>query len=150
MKTLTPSRLFRTTLLLIGCVAIGGCGFTRSKQDAEKVVARHFQTIATNGYDSAMADYGAQFFQKTSKDAWSKTLARLGGKLGAYQSYSVAGWNVFKNASTSGAGTTVRLQCQVVYSKYPAVESFTLFKGVGDSEYKILGHQINSDGLLNE
>ena len=137
-------------MLLVGCVAIGGCGFTRSRKDAEKVVARHFQTLATNGYETAMADYGAQFFQKTSKDVWSKTLARLGGKLGAYQSYSVAGWSVFKNASTSGAGTTVRLQCQVIYSKYPAVESFTLFKGASDSEYKILGHQINSEGLLKD
>src|SRR5713226_4265770 len=117
MKVLTRSPLFRGTLLLIGCVAIGGCGFTQSKQDAEKVLARHFQAVATNGYDSAMGDYGAPFFQKTTKDEWSKTLARLSGKLGAFQSYSVGGWQVFKNAGTFGAGTTVSLKCQVIYAK---------------------------------
>ena len=150
MKKLTRSLLFRTTLLLIGCAAIGGCGFTQSKQDAEKVVARHFQAVATNGYDSAMGDYGAQFFQKTTKEEWSQTLARLSGKLGAFQGYSVDGWRVFKNASTSGAGTTVSLQCVVTYSKYAATESFTVLKGTGDSDYKIVGHAINSNGLLKE
>jgi hypothetical protein len=150
MKTLTRSLLFRSTLLLIGCVAIGGCGLTQSKQDAEKVLARHFQAVATNGYDSAMGDYGAQFFQKTTKDEWSKTLARLSGKLGAFQGYSVGGWQVFKNAGTFGAGTTVSLKCQVTYAKYPATESFTLFKGTSDSDYKIVGHSINSDGFLKE
>src|SRR5713101_2611137 len=85
MKLLTRSPLFRITLLLIGCVVIGGCGFMQSKQDAEKVVARHFQAVATNGYDSAIGDYSAQFFQKTTKDEWSETLARLNGKLGGFQ-----------------------------------------------------------------
>ncbi len=150
MKTSTRLLLVRITQLLIGCEAIGGCGFQQSKQDAEKVLARHFQAVATNGYDSAMGDYGAQFFQKTTKDEWSQTLARLSGRLGAFQGYSVGGWQVFKNAGTFGAGTTVSLKCQVTYAKYPATESFTLFKGTSDSDYKIVGHSINSDGLLKE
>ena len=150
MKVLPRSPSFRSTLLLIGCVAIGGCGFTQSKQDAEKVLARHFQAVATNGYDSAIGDYGAQFFQKTTKDEWSETLARLNGKLGGFQGYSVDGWRVFKNASTSGAGTTVSLHCLVTYSRYAATESFTLFKGTSDSDYRIVGHAINSDGFLKE
>src|ERR1041385_5614256 len=110
-------------VLLLG----GGCGFTQGKKDAEAVLTRHFQTIATNGFDTAMADYGTQFFQKTTKDEWTKALTKLSGKLGTYQSYSVTGWRVFKNASTTGAGTTVLLQCQVTYSKHTTTENFTLF-----------------------
>ena len=139
-----------TTVTAFACVFLAGCGFMQPKQGAEKVLARHFQTIATNGYNAAMADYGAQFFQKTTKEEWSKTLARLTTKLGTYQNHTVTGWRVFKKVGIFGAGTTVVLQCQVNYSKYSATESFTLFKGVSDSEYKILGHQINSDGLLTE
>ena len=114
------------------------------------MLARHFQAISTNGYDTAMSDYGTQFFQKTSKDEWNKMLAKLTGRLGTYQSHTTTGWRVFKNAGSFGAGTTVTLQCQVTYSKYSATEIFTLFKGVTDSDYKILGHKINSDGFLKE
>lgn len=143
-------RVVTLMLLVVTGALLGGCGFAQSKKDAESVLARHFQAVATNGYDTAMADYGAQFFQKTTKEEWSKTLARLSGKLGAYQNHFTTGWRVFKNAGTVGAGTTVEFVCQVTYSKYSAQERFTLFKGVTDSDYKILGHHINSEGLLKE
>jgi hypothetical protein len=149
MKTLTPYylgvALFSTAALLVG-----GCGFTQGKKDAEAVLTRHFQTIATNAFETAMADYGTQFFQKTTKQEWTKALTKLDGKLGTYQSYTVTTWRVFKNAGTTGAGTTVLLQCEVTYSKHTATESFTLFKGVLDSDYKIIGHNINSTALLTE
>jgi len=151
IKIQTPSGLLLPTIILaVVCAFLGGCGFAQSKKDGEKLLAKHFQTISTNGYDAAMADYGAPFFQKISKDEWGKTLARLASKLGTYQSHTITGWRVFKNAGTFGAGTTVSLQCQVTYSKYSATESFTLFKGITDSDYKIVGHFINSDGLLKE
>lgn len=149
MKTSTP-QIFASVLIAIGSLLIGGCGFTQGKKDAEAVVTRHFQTIATNGFATAMSDYGTQFFTKTTKDEWTKALTRLSGKLGTYQSHTVTGWRMFTKAGTSRAGTTVSLQCQVTYSKHPATENFTLFKGVGDSDYKIIGHNINSTALLKE
>jgi hypothetical protein len=149
MKISTP-HILTVALFAAASLFIGGCGFTQGKTDAEAVLTRHFQTLATNGFDTAMADYGAQFFQNTTKDEWTKALTKLDGKLGTYQSHTVTGWRVFKNASTSGAGTTVSLQCQVTYSKHTATESFTLFKSVGDSGYKIIGHNINSTALLTE
>jgi len=150
MNTSTPFRIVAVTLLALASVLSGGCGFTQGKKDAEAVLARHFQTIATNGFDTAMADYGATFFQKTTKDEWTKALTKLSSKLGTYQSHTVTGWRVFKNAGLTGAGTTVSLQCQVTYSKHSATESFMLFKGVSDSDFKILGHNINSTALLTE
>ena len=150
MNTSTPSRIVVITLLALASVLSGGCGFTQGKKDAEAVLARHFQTIATNGFDTAMADYGATFFQKTTKEEWTKALTKLSSKLGTYQSHTLTGWRVFKNAGMTGAGTTVSLQCQVTYSKHSATESFMLFKGVSDSDFKILGHNINSTALLTE
>ena len=150
MNTSTTSRIVAVTLLALASVLSGGCGFTQGKKDAEAVLARHFQTIATNGFDTAMADYGATFFQKTTKEEWTKALTKLSSKLGTYQSHTLTGWRVFKNAGMTGAGTTVSLQCQVTYSKHSATESFMLFKGVSDSDFKILGHNINSTALLTE
>lgn len=145
------SRFHILSLVLSAVLLLsGGCGFIKGKKDGEAVLTRHFQTIATNGFDTAVADYGAQFFQKTSKDEWRKALSKVTEKLGTYQSHTVTGWRVFKNAGITGAGTTVSLQCQVNYSKHSATESFTLFKGIGSSDYKIVGHQINSTALLTE
>ena len=149
MKTSIPHFL-TATLFAATALLLVGCGFTQGKKDAEAVLTRHFQTIATNGFDTAMADYGTQFFQKTTKDEWTKALTKLSSKLGTYQSHTVTGWRTFKKAGTSGAGTTVSLQCQVTYFKHTATESLTLFKGVSDSDYTIVGHNINSTALLTE
>ncbi len=148
MNAFTRCHWSRAVWIFVGCIILAGCGFKQSKQDAEKVLARHFQCVASNDYTGAMTDYGAPFFQKTTKDEWSKTLIKLHNQLGAYQGYTVTGWRVFKNAGTWGAGTTVSLQCQVDYSKYSATENFTLFKGTKDDDYKIRAHFINSEGLL--
>jgi hypothetical protein len=150
MNIMTPSRIFAVALAVVGSALFAGCGFMQSKKDAEAVIARHFQTIATNGFAAAMADYGSQFFQNTTKDEWTKALTKLSGKLGTYKSYTVTNWRVFKNASTTGVGTTVSIQCEVTYSKHSATESFTLFKSVSDSDYKIIGHHIDSTALLTE
>jgi hypothetical protein len=97
-----------------------------------------------------MSDYGPEFFSKIPEAEWSKALANLNGKLGDYQGSSLAGWNVSKNVGTPGAGTTITLQYQVTYAKHQARETFTVFKGASQTEYKIVGHVINSDGLLKE
>src|SRR5689334_5178490 len=111
-------------LLVVTAWLPGGCASTQAEKDAHAVRARHLQCLSTNGFDTAMIDYGAQFFQKTTKDEWRKALTKLNDKLGTYQSHTVSGWRVFKNAGTSGAGTTVSLECQVTYSKHSATEGF--------------------------
>ncbi len=149
MKALTRSwPLF--LIVVFCCSVLAGCGIMKAKEDADKVLTTHFQALSTNGYDAALAGYGSQFFQKTSKDDWGKSLARLTSKLGTYKSHSITGWRAFSQAGTSGAGTTVTLQCQVAYSKHSAQETFTLFKGASDAEYKIIGHHIDGAALLAE
>ena len=144
------NRTITIFILSLSCALLAGCGFIQSKKDAEKVLARHFQTLATNGYDAALADYSSEFFRVTPKETWAKALRGTNNKLGTYQSHTITTWNVFKNAGTGGSGTTVSIQCDVTYSKYSATESFKLFKGIGDSDFKIISHKINSTGLLTE
>ncbi len=139
-------------LALLGfcSAALTGCGIAKAKQDSGKVLARHFLVISTNGYAEALGDYGSQFFQGASKEEWKEALARLTAKLGEYQGHTITAWRVFTKAGTVGSGTTVELQCQVTYSKRSANETFTLFKGMTGSEYKIIGHQIDGVALLKE
>jgi len=150
MKTLAPSSLSGLALLVFCFTALTGCGVNKSKQDAEKVLTRHFQTVSTNGYNAALEDYGSQFFRVTTKEEWSKALAQLTSKLGTYQSHAITGWRAFTKVGTSGSGRTVTLQCQVTYSKHSAQETFTLFKGATDSDYKIIRHEIDGAALLTE
>jgi hypothetical protein len=142
--------LVAIALFILAFLLLGGCGFTQGKKDAEAVLVRHFQAVSTNGFSAALADYGAQFFQNTTKDQWAKVLAKLSDKLGAYQGHTVTGWNVASDMGTGGTTTIVSLQCQVTYSKQTATESFTLRKGVADADYKIIGHQISSAALLTD
>lgn len=127
-----------------------GCGFVQDKKDAEVVLARHFQALTTNGVSVALADYDAQFFQKNSKEDWTKALNNLNRKLGTYESHSITRWNVFKKAGTAGNGSTVSIECSVKYAKHTATEKFVLFKGIADTDFKIKEHEINSTALLTE
>src|SRR5436189_4723467 len=116
----SKERRWRRLIVLICSVSVAGCGLKQSKQGAENVLARHFQTIATNGYEEAIQDYGPEFFQRTGRTEWTSALARFNSRLGSYQSHTVSQWRVFKAIKSRGGGTTVLLQCQVSYSKYSA------------------------------
>ena len=150
MNILARLRPFALISIITCSACIVGCGITKSKQDADKTLLRHFQEVSTNGFEAAIADYGSQFFQGTTKEEWSKVLARFNTKMGTYQSHTITGWRSFTKAGSFGSGTTVMLQCQVVYSKHTAQETFTLFKGLTDSDYKIIAHQIDGAALLTE
>src|SRR5262245_21067904 len=104
MTRTTPFQLGAASLLTLVCVLFGGCGIYQSKKDAEAVLAHHFQTIATNGYVTALGDYGPQFFQQTTRDEWMKALTEIESKLGTYQSHTTGGWRVFKNAAWKPPG----------------------------------------------
>ena len=75
MDSFKLSRLFVGTLVLGCCLFANGCGLTQSEKDAERVVARHFVTIATNDFDTVLADYGTEFFQKTTRDEWERKVS---------------------------------------------------------------------------
>jgi len=150
MKICIPVRTIMVMAVIACCAALCGCGIKQSKDDSDKVLAHHFQAVATNGYTEALTDYDPQFFQTITKEEWSKMLAKMNAKLGTYQSYSIVNWRSFSNYGGSGSGTHVSLQCQVVYSKHTTQESFTLFKGLTDSGYKIIEHHVDGAALLQD
>ena len=129
------------------CALTASCGLSKARDDAEKVLARHFQMISTNGYGAAMTDYGGQFFARTGRDQWEETLRGITSKLGPFRGYMITQWGVSRRAGGVGAGLYVRLVCQDPYGESVAAEDFTLLKGPGESEFKIIAHHINSPGL---
>src|SRR6266487_5339278 len=148
MTTLLPTRVLTVACILVGCALLSGCGLGQARKDAEKVVARHFQTIATNGYAAAVADYGPQAFQKTTREQWIEMQPKIAAKLGTYVSHTMKLGKLQKKMGSSGSTTTVVLTCEVTYSKHSATETFTLVKGRTGRDFKIIGHSVNSAGFL--
>jgi Protein of unknown function (DUF4019) len=138
--------------VLICCLIVflvTGCSVKKEKAAVEAIAAKFFDKIKSGDFDSAMSLYSPKFFQQTSKDDWKSILVNLQSKLGSLERYELVSWNFKKQANTSGSGTYWALQYKVTYSKYPATESITIFRPVG-GKFQILGHNINSTGLLKE
>jgi hypothetical protein len=134
----------------LGTSLLGGCGMQKSRADAEKIVARHFDKVRDRAYDGALADYDDEFFSVVSRDEWARRLGQVEAKLGPFQSYTVAEWNVNSKFGTGAGGTYVTLTCNVAYANYTAVEQMVLYRAKSDDDFKILRHGINSEGLFKE
>ena len=131
-------------LFMLGLTA---CGFVKAKEDAEHTVTRHFEAVASHSTEAVLAGYDEQFFAVVPREEWTRRLATVEAKLGPYQSFSVSNWNIH---SSLGAGTHVKLTCNVKYAKYTATEAMELFRANDDQPFTILKHGINSEGFLNE
>ncbi len=146
-----PVRAFAlpTLVLLLGVLIPRGNSEDRmlgahEQRDAEKVVARHFDALATNGFTTALEDYGDRFFQHTTRSDWAQQLGQLGAELGTFNGYTVSRRTVTRTTGASGVDTKVSLLCDVNYSKGSAAEEFTLAKGRNDADYRIIAHKIDT------
>ena len=142
-------RSFFVAGLLVYTAFLTGCGITKAREEAAKVLTKHFTAISTNGFDAAMDDYDSSFFQKTSREEWKRVLTEHNPKLGNYQSYSILSWRASTTVGDFESGTTVDLDCTVTYSKHLTHERFILFKSVGGREYKIRKHRIDATSILS-
>lgn len=122
---------------------------------AEKYVDRYYATIKAKDFEGAMTFYSPEMFAasepKVSEEDRHRLLSRLQDKLGDLQSYRVVKWKVNDFVGTgTRSGTYYLLQYQVTYSRCSAVEDITVFKpsGASDADLRIIGHHINSAGLL--
>jgi len=134
-------------LISFSAVILGGCGTQKAKEDAERVVAQHFDAIAHHDYEHALWFYGEEFFSRTSRPDWLETLQKAETKLGPFQSYRVTNWNVNTKFGTGG-GTYVSLACEVWYGHDVAEEEMILFRAHSTDDFKIMKHGINSPGLF--
>lgn len=135
-------------LLALLVAATTGCGLFSSKEDAEAVARRFYEALARKEYDRALEFYSPSFFQKTKPDEWRGALERIQTRLGDFESYRLTTWKVHTGVGTGESGTWYQLQYSVKYRRYEAMEALVLFRPSGAGEIKIVGHQINSPGLL--
>jgi len=137
----------RQLLVSVALAWLVGCAEDEDRRAAERVLVHHFDALVRRSYESALTDYDDRFYEGVTRSEWRSALADVVNKLGAFQRYDVSAFGLAYR-KLAGPGTYLRFQCKVTYSKHTAEETFYLYRKQGSSKFKILGHQIDSDGLL--
>ncbi len=139
-------RKIATTFLVSAMVPfLAACSIQESKAAAEASANMYYETVATGNVDAVLGLYSDRFYEKTSKNKWRQILQYVHAKLGAYESHELLNWNVHHGVNTKYIGTITTLVYEVQYSKYDATERLVF---MGSRSPKLIGHHINSQGLL--
>ncbi len=140
------------SLLVLSLLLLpAGCGVSKEKVEAEKVASARFELVKQHKFEDSMDLYSPKFYENTTREKWLKLTKKIHDKLGDVQSYKLVGWNFRKFAGKGQmSGTFWELQYETVYDKYPAREILLVYKPLGGNELKIIGHNINSEGLVLE
>ena len=144
------SLYFLIALVLLVSTATFGCSSSSDKAAAENITASYFEAIRNKDFDAAISFYSPKYFELVSKDDWLQVLKAVNEKLGDLETYELTSYEFGKVVGTIENGTSCKLQYEVIYSKYPAIETLTLFRSATGGEYNIVGHKINSIGLAFE
>lgn len=123
-----------------------GCAQAQDKEAAEKCLDRHFGALKSRTFEAALADYDTHFYSGVTRAEWRVALASVVEKLGTFRSYEITSSGISYKQS-AGPGSYLRYRVAVTYSKHPADETFYIFRKEGGTQYKIVGHQIDSAGL---
>ncbi len=134
--------------LVMAAVVVSGCGVSEEKRQAEEVASGCFECVKQKDFEGAAAYYSPKFYQATSREKWVEMLGNINGKLGDLREYKLVGWNFKKFAGVVGSGSYWQLQYQTTYTKHPAQETLVIFRPFGGGEFKIISHNINSEGLV--
>ena len=143
---------FRWQLVTAGIVAmvwLPGCGLRGDKLEAEQVLVHYFDSRAHRSYGSALNDYDEQFFEDVTRADWGKALADVDNKLGPLKGYEIYVHGL-ESRITAGPGLYLKFKCKVEHAKQTSDETFFLYRRTGAAKFKILGHQIDSLGLLSQ
>jgi len=135
-----------TILLAVFALSGVGCG-GKFKSDSEVVAESYFDAMKRNDVDAALTLYAPAFFEATPAEKWRVMLINIHSKLGDLQSHSLLNWTA---GAMTGAPKTMTLRYQVKYARYDATETIVLVHSADDAKVRIIGHHIESDGLLME
>jgi hypothetical protein len=135
--------------LLILIFLMASCGnIAQDSKAAEAVAKDYFESIRAKDFDKAITFYAPQFFEKTTREEWLQSLKNINERLGGLDKYDLVSWKIQANAGTPNSGTFYILEYKIIYTKYQSAETLTLFRPTSGGEIKILGHSIQSPGVL--
>lgn len=134
--------------LLAAVVSVVSCTMQDDRRDAQRVLEHHFDALAHERYDAALSDYDPHFYEEVNRADWRSALVSVTAKIGKVEHYAIT-VNGLESKKTVGPGKYLKFKCKVDYAKYTSEETFYLLRRDGAAEFRIVGHQIDSPGLLS-
>jgi hypothetical protein len=136
--------IYKTLFItIVSASLLIGCSFGESKKAAEAAADQLFIELAKGPSEKYYDLYSEEFYSSTSREDWKRMREKVNEKLGNYNGHKLVSWNV----KSFNLKTTTVLVYTVTYAKYEATETLAF---VGSDHPKLVGHNINSKGLLLE
>jgi hypothetical protein len=135
---------------LLALALLTGCGSADGEARARRVAEAYFQAVKEKDSERAASFYAARFFEARSREVWKRDLALIAERLGALQSYSIKSSRRRTDFVPPDSGSYVTLTYEVKYARHSAVETLTVHKPFARGEFRIVDHQISSEGFLKE
>ncbi len=127
-----------------------GCGTAERDAHARRVAEAYFEAVKDGDPDRAMGFYAKRFFETRSPEGWKQDLRLITDRLGRLQSYAFRGSSARTDFVPPDSGSYVTLTYEVKYARHAATETFTVHKPFARGEFRIVDHQISSEGFLKE
>ncbi|MGD8687210.1 MAG: hypothetical protein PVH15_10595 [Syntrophobacterales bacterium] len=123
-----------------------GCSLISGKEDAETVAESFMEDrIAHGGFAGHDTYYGDIFWQHAKEEDWQRVQQMVDIALGDLNSYSLLTSNTQSKFHTNElSGTFVTLVYNTEYEKGNGLETLTMYKGLKDKDFRIIGQHVNS------
>ena len=138
-------RYFLLIIVLLACVFALGCGMFGGKGDAQKVAESFLNERIENGGFGEASDYSDIFWKNTPAAKWENVKKLVTMAHGKPTGFKLTNWQVKTQAKLKDlSGTFATLVYETQYEKGVVTETYTLFKGLKDKKFLILGLLFNS------
>jgi len=151
MKSASRKRFFSYTdtislILLVSVVLLTSACSTPDnkvfKQRAQIIAEKLIKDLAEQKYADSIQYYDKIFFERISPAAWQKSLAKVGEKLGTYQSHKITASSVQHGFSTRSTATTV-LVYRIYFKKSYTIQKFTFMSDEKADKMRLVGHYVD-------
>jgi hypothetical protein len=127
---------------------LSACNPFAEESAAEAYVTKMFSAREVGETEKVLLMYDSRPDRGTPRETWSNMLVAIENKLGRPTSYKLTNWKVMLASNAVGSGTFVTLQYAVKYERAEGTETIVVFKPRGTSDFRIVGHNFNSQALL--
>ena len=141
-------RLLSAALMAITLLA--GCGRAEVEAQARRVAEAYFQAVKEKDVERALSFYAKRFFETRSPEGWKQDFGLIADRLGALESFALNSSRWSTDFVPPHSGSYVTLNYQVKYRSHGARETLTLHRPFTRGEFRIIGHEISSEGFLRE
>jgi len=139
-----------TAFWLLAIALLAGCGRAEGEAQARRVAEAYFQAVKEKDVDRAMSFYARRFFETRRPEGWKQDLKLIAERLGALESFALRSSRWRTDFVPPHSGNYVTLNYEVKYRSHGARETLTLHRPFVRGEFRIIGHEISSEGFLGE